>query len=167
MQNSWSVMHWRNIYWTRHSAPLKFFAGATESGGEMGACIFGNILPIKVQNCYGGKIYFFDPNNSNFSEYNYLEPGLYHSNTDIVETTNTLIQDRHNHRETSIAVKVSRRTQKMRFTSQLKNWVLHFSVRTWVTNLEALLAMTLEYCRGKGPHKPVFAYDIVRINIVS
>ena len=50
---------------------------------------------------------------SNSSEYYYLEPGLYHSICDIVEAMNTLIQERHNHTETSIAVKESRGTQKV------------------------------------------------------
>ena len=46
------------------------------------------------------------------STYN-LEPGLYTSITYLVEAKNTLIQDRNNHNETCITVKVSRRTQKV------------------------------------------------------
>ena len=45
------------------------------------------------------------------STYN-LETGLNTSITDIVEAMNTLIQERNNHNETCITVKVSRRTQK-------------------------------------------------------
>ena len=47
------------------------------------------------------------------SEFYYLEPGLYPSITDIVEAMNTLIQERHNHSENCVTVKVSRRTQKV------------------------------------------------------
>ena len=46
------------------------------------------------------------------STYN-LEPGLYNSITDIVEAINTFIQEKNNHNETSMTVKVSRRTQKV------------------------------------------------------
>ena len=55
---------------------------------------------------------FFEKKLSKSSEFYYLEPGLYPSITDIVETMNMLIQKRHNHSENCIKVKVSRRTQK-------------------------------------------------------
>ena len=55
----------------------------------------------------------FDKKFSKWSEFYYLEPGLYPSITDIVEAMNTLIQERHNHSENCITVKVSRRTQKV------------------------------------------------------
>ena len=41
-----------------------------------------------------------------------METGVYFSNKIIAEGMNTLIQERHNHNENSITVKVSRRTQK-------------------------------------------------------
>ena len=50
---------------------------------------------------------------SKSSDFYYLEPGLYPSVTDIVEATNTLIQERHNQSENGITVEVSRRTQKI------------------------------------------------------
>ena len=55
---------------------------------------------------------FFDKKLSKSSEFYYLEPGLYPSNTDILEAMNTLIQEKHNNSENCITVKVSRRTQK-------------------------------------------------------
>ena len=55
----------------------------------------------------------FDTKLSNSSESFYLEPGLYHPITDIVEAKKTLIQEKHSDSETYIAVKVSRRTQKL------------------------------------------------------
>ena len=56
---------------------------------------------------------FFDEKLSKSSEFYYLEPELYPSITDIVEALNTLIQERRNHSENCITVKVSRRTQKV------------------------------------------------------
>ena len=55
----------------------------------------------------------------------------------------TLIQERHNHTESSIAVKkASRNAKKMNFTSQMKDWLLHFLVRTCITFLETILSRT-------------------------
>ena len=56
---------------------------------------------------------FFEKKLSKSSEFYYLEPGLYPSITDFVEAMNTLIQERHNHSEKCITVKVFRRTQKV------------------------------------------------------
>ena len=69
--------------------------------------------PLMYQDATEGKIMFFDMKSSNSSESYYLEPGLYPSITDIVEAMNTLIQERYNHSENYITVKVSRRTQKV------------------------------------------------------
>ena len=44
----------------------------------------------------------FDKKLPKLSEFHYLEPGLYPSITDIVEATNTLIQERHNYSEICI-----------------------------------------------------------------
>ena len=65
------------------------------------------------QNVTEGKFMFFDETNSKSSELYYLKPGPYLSITGIVEDMNTLIQERHNHSESCISVKVSRRTQKV------------------------------------------------------
>ena len=56
---------------------------------------------------------FFGKTLSKFSEFYYLELGLYPSNTDIVEAMNILIQGRNNHSENCNTVKKSRRTQKV------------------------------------------------------
>ena len=56
--------------------------------------------------CFGTKI-------PNSSEGCCLKPDLYHSVTDIVETKNTLIQERHDHTKSFIAVKASRKMQKV------------------------------------------------------
>ena len=65
------------------------------------------------QNVTERKFMSFDKKLSKSPEFYYLEPGLYPSITDIVEAMNTLIQERHNHCENCVTVKVSRRTQKV------------------------------------------------------
>ena len=67
--------------------------------------------PSMYQNVTEGKFLFFDEKLSKSSEFYYLEPGFYPSITDIVEAMNILIQERRNHIENCIKVKVSRRTQ--------------------------------------------------------
>ena len=82
----------------------------------MGGCNFRIILPIIVPKNNGGEIHlFFDAKLSKSAIYNPV-PGLYSSVTDIVEAMNRLIQERNNHNETCITVKVSRRTQKFVIT---------------------------------------------------
>ena len=69
--------------------------------------------PSLYQNITEGYIKFFDKKFSKFTSTYDPEPGLYTSITDIVEAMNALIQERNNHKETCITVKVSRRTQKV------------------------------------------------------
>ena len=96
----------------------KFFARASEFGRTMRGSNFREFLPINVPNRYRGEIYddmlFYDYKLSKTTEAYYLEPGLYSSITDIAEAMNTLIQERNNHRETCITIKVSRVTQKLK-----------------------------------------------------
>ena len=68
--------------------------------------------PSKYQNITEEKFKFFDEKLSKTTSTYNVETGLYTSITDIVEAMNTLIQERNNHNETCITVKVSRRTQK-------------------------------------------------------
>ena len=56
---------------------------------------------------------FFNKKLSKSSEFYYMKPGLYPSITDIVEAMKTLIQQRHNHSENCMTVKVCRRTQSV------------------------------------------------------
>ena len=108
---------------------------------------------------------FFDKRLSQWSEFYYLETGLYASITDIVEAMNTLIQEKHNHSENCITVKKSRRTQKVEiYLANEGSGLVFFS-----TNLGHLFGSDVgnEFgvmLRGKGPHKPDFAYDIVLIH---
>ena len=55
---------------------------------------------------------FFDKKLSKSSEFYFLEPGLYPSITEIFEAMDFLIQERHNHNENCIKIKVPRTTQK-------------------------------------------------------
>ena len=121
--------------------------------------------PSLYQNVTEGKIMFFDKKLSKSSEFFYLEPRLYPSITDIVEATKILIQERHNHSENCIKVKVSRRTQKVEIYLANKASGLAF----FSTDLGHIFRSNVvnefgEMLRGKGPHKPEFAYEIVRIH---
>ena len=57
---------------------------------------------------------FYDEKLSKTTEAYYLEPGLHSSITDIVEAMNTIIQERNNHRDNCITIKISRVTQKVK-----------------------------------------------------
>ena len=93
---------------------------------SMAGCKFRYILPYQGYKLLQGESSCFLTKKSRVVKVLYLEPGRFPSITDIVETMNTPIQERHNHSENCITVKVSRTTQKMRFTLQMKDLVLHF-----------------------------------------
>ena len=130
----------------------------------MGCCNFRKILPIKVPKYNRSEIRVFDKKLSKSTSTYSIEPGLYTSITDIVEAMNTLIQERNNHNETCITVKVSRRTQKVKF--MLAND--RSGVAFCSTNLGQIFGNSVGneigvLMIGKGPHKHEFASDIVRI----
>ena len=137
-------MHLHNYFQTIRWALLQTFTRATESGRSMGSCNFRNILPIHVPKCYGGQIYVFDKKNSKSSDFYYLEPGLYPSITDIVEAMNILIQERHNHSENCIEVKVSRRTQEVEIYLANEGSGLAFFSTDLGHISEVMLVMNLE-----------------------
>ena len=130
--------------------------------GQWEVAISEMSYPSMYQNVTEGKFMFFDKKLSKSSELYYLEPGLYPSITDIVEALNLLIHERHNHSENCIKVKVSRRTQKVEiYLANEASGLAFFS-----TDLGHILESNVgnEFgvmLRGKGPHKPSFAYDIV------
>ena len=121
--------------------------------------------PSMYQNVTEGKFMFFDTKLSKSSEFFYLEPGLYPSITDIVEAMNILIQERHNLSENRIKVKVSRRRQKIEtYLANEASGLAFYSTdlgHIFGSNVGNEFGVML---RGKGPHKPEFAYDIVRIH---
>ena len=121
--------------------------------------------PSMYQNITEGKFKFFDEKLlKSTSTYN-LEPGLYTSITDTVEAMNRLIQERNNHNETCITVKVSRRTQKVVIMLANDSSGLAFCS----TDLGHIFGKIVgnEFgvlMIGRGPHEPELAYDIVRIH---
>ena len=124
----------------------------------MGGCNSGNILPINVPKCHGGKFMFSDKKLSKLSEFHYVEPGLHLSNTDIVEAMKFLIQERYNHSENCITVKVSRRTQKVETYLANEGSDLAF----FSTDLGHIFGSSVGnesgvMLRGKRPHEPEFA----------
>ena len=78
---------------------------------------------------------------------------------------NTLIQEKNNHNETCITVKVLRRTQKVVIMLANDTSGLAFCStdlgHIFGNNVGNELGVLMI---GKGPHEPVFAYDIVRIH---
>ena len=98
--------------------------------------------PSMYQSITERKFTFFDEKLSKSTSTYNLEPGLYTSITDIVEAMNTLIQEKNNHHETCITVKVLRKGQKVvillaKDTSGFafcSTWVT-FLVTMWETNL--------------------------------
>ena len=158
-------MHLHNIFQTYIEPFHKLFTRATESGRSMGGCNFRNILPINVPKCQGEKILFFDEKHSKSSEIHYLEPGFYPTIINTVGAMNTLIQERHNDIENCTTGKVSRRTQNVEIYLATKGSGLPI----YSTDLGHIFGSYVgnEFgviLRGKGPHKPDVAYNIVRIH---
>ena len=109
---------------------------------------------------------FFDKKFSKSSLFNYMQPGIYPCITDIAETMNTLIQERHNHSESCITVGVSQRTQKVKIYLANEHPGLAVPNTVWAHIFGSTIGKEIGVMsRGKGPHKPEFAYDIPRIQV--
>ena len=133
--------------------------------GQWEVAISEKSYPSMYQNITEGKFKFFDEKLSNSTSTYSIEPGLYTSITDIVEAMNALIQERNNHNETCITVKVSRRTQKVVILLANDSSGLVFCS----TDLGHIFGNNVgnEFgvlMIGKGPHESEFAYDIIRIH---
>ena len=89
--------------------------------------------------------FHFDTTPSNSSTFLYLEPGVYHSITDIVGVKMTFIRERHNHSNFHL-VKVSRKTQKIQFDITNGRSGHAFFSTNLGPFLEAMLAMNWDYC---------------------
>ena len=131
----------------------------------MGGCNFRKTHPSMYQNITEGNFMFFDEKLSKSTSTYSIKPGLYTSITDIVQYMNMLIQERNNHNEICITVKVSRRTRKDVIMLANDTCGLAFCSTDLgqifgnkVGNQFGVLMI------GKGPHEPQFAYDIVRIH---
>ena len=133
--------------------------------GQWEVSILEISYPSMYQNITEGKFKFFDEKNSKSTSTYNLEPGLYTSITDIVEAMNTLKQERNNHNETCITVKFSRRTQKIVIMLANDNSGLAFFSTDLGHNFGNKVGNEIGVLMiGKGPHEPVFAYDIVRFH---
>ena len=147
------------------SAFTNFLPDQLNLDGQWEVAISEKSYPSKYQNVTEGKVMFFDKKLSKSSEFFYLEPGLYPLITDIVEAMNILSQERHNHSENCIKVKRSRRTQNVEiYLANEASGLAFFSLDLGYiigSNVGKDFGVML---RGKGPHKPEFAYDIVRIH---
>ena len=121
--------------------------------------------PSLYQNVKEGKFMFFDKKLSKSSKFFYLELGRYPSITDIVEAMNILIQERHNHSENCFKVKVPPRTLKDEIYLANEESGLAFFIsdlgHIFGSNVGNEVGVLL---RGKGPHKPEVAHDIVRVH---
>ena len=85
--------------------------------------------------------------------------------TDIVETMTILIRERHNHNETCIKVKVSRRTHKVKIYVANEGSGLAFFSKDLGPIFGRIVGNEFGVLlRRKGPHRPEFAHDIVRIH---
>ena len=123
--------------------------------GQLEVAISESSYPSMYQNITERKFKFFvEKVSKSTSTYN-LESGLYISVTDIVEAMNTVIQERNNHKETCITVKVSHRTQKIVILLENDTSVLAFCSTVLghifgknVRNEFGLLMI------GKGPMNP-------------
>ena len=83
---------------------------------------------------------------------------------DIVEAMNTLTQEKNNHRDTSIKIKVCRVTQKVKvYLANEESSLAYFSTDVGhIFGGEVRNDLGIRM-RGKSLHEPIFAYDIVRI----
>ena len=121
--------------------------------------------PSMYQNITEGKVKFFDEKLSKFTSSYKLEAGLYTSITGIVKAINMLDQEKNNHNETCITVKVSRRTQKVAVMLEKDTSGLAFCStdlsHIFVNKVGNEIGVLM---KGKCPHQPEFAYDIVRFH---
>ena len=92
-----------------------------------------------------GNFKFFDEKISKSTSTYNLEPRLYTSITYIAQAMNTHIEEKNNHNETCITVKVSRRTQKIVIILQTMILVFHSEAPTWVTFLGKIWETNLGY----------------------
>ena len=120
--------------------------------------------PYLYQKVTAGKFLFLDKKLFKVIWFYYLETGLHPSTADTVEAMRTLIQEKDNHSDSCITVKMSRRMQKVEI--YLENEYGRAFVSTDLRHIfrsnvgKEFRVMS----RGKGPHKPEVASDIVCIH---
>ena len=147
------------------SSITNFLPEQVKLDGQWEKAISEVSYPSMYQKVTEGKFMFYDEKLSKTTEAYYLEPGLYSSITDNVEAMNTLLQERNNHRDTCITIKVSRVTQNVKvYLANEESSLAIFSTDLGhifggdVRNDSGILM------RGKKTEEPSFAYDFVRIH---
>ena len=131
----------------------------------MGGCNFKNILPINVPKCHGGKSYVF------WQETFKVFRVLLSATWSLPLHYGYFWSHEHSHsrktqsQQKCIKVKMSWRTQKVEiYLANEGSGLAVFSTdlgHIFGSNVDNEFTVML---RGKGPHKPKFAYDIVRIH---
>ena len=133
--------------------------------GQWEVAVSEKSYPSMYQNKTEAKFKFFDEKPSKSTSTYISEPDLYTSITDIVEAMNTLIQKRNNQNQTCITVQVPRRARKV--VIMLANDVSGLEICSTDLGHRFGNNAGTEYgvlMKRKGPHKPHFAYDIVRVH---
>ena len=147
------------------SSCTNFLPEQVDLEGQWDVAISEKSYTSMYQKLTEGYFKFFDKKLSKSTSTYNLEPVLYTSITDTVEAMKTLIQERNNHNETCITIKVSRRTQKVVImlandTSGLAFYSTDFG-HIFGKNVGNRFGVLM---KGKGAHEPQFAYDLVRIH---
>ena len=142
-----------------------FFTEQVILEGQWEVAISEISYPSRYQNITEGKFKFFDEKLSKSTSTYSIELGLYTSIGDIVEAMRTPIQEKNNHNETCITVKVSRKSQKV--VIMLANDTSGLAFRS--TDLGHIFGNNVKnhfvvLMKRKCPHEPQFAYDIVHIH---
>ena len=147
------------------SSCTNFLPEQVKLEGQWEVAISEISYPSMYQNITEGCFKFLDEKFSkSTSNYN-LEPGLYTSITDIVEAMNTLIEEKNNHNDTCITVKVSRRSQKVVVMLANDSSGLAFCSTDLGHTFGNIVGNQFGvFMKAKGPHEPQLAYDIVRIH---
>ena len=145
------------------SSFTNFLPEQVNSEGQWEVAISEITYPSMYQNITEGYFKFFDDKVSKSTSIYNLEPGLYTSITDIVEVMTTPIQEKDNHNETCITNNVSRRSQKVVIILANDTSGLAFCStdmgHIFGNNVGNQFGVRM---KGKCPHEPQFAYDIVR-----
>ena len=135
-------------FWTKHSALSQFFLlEQLDLEGQWEFSISDNSYPSLYQSFTEENfMFFFSQNHQTRRNKFCLEPDLHYSITNNVEAMKTLIQEKHNQKEVSIAVKNSQTTQnvEIRLANQRLGYILFYGLGTkfW----KQFFSMTLLYC---------------------
>ena len=143
-----------------------FLPEQVQLDGQWEVAISEISYPSMYQNVTVGKFMYFDSRHSDKVETLYLAPGLYASITDIVQAMNICIGERLSLIRQFITIKVLRSTQQVEISLEnetsrlaiLSNDLTHIFGGDVRGDSKGIIMS------GKGPHKPLFAYDIVRIH---